>query len=202
MKLQRQPFLYAIFASLAAILLGMAWGETALEQARYMVRWSARVGLPLVLIIYTASALNRLWPGNALLTSVYKNRRSWGLSFALTHTVHLFAIIHYLNTPGSIDPGPLGILGFAFIYVMAFSSNSNSIKQLGKWWKRIHTTGTHIIGVYYLVAYAEMLFEPEMRLVGIVAVPLILGAGVIRVVAWRKKGRANVGRASQVISGE
>lgn len=197
MKLQREPFLYAILASLAAILLGMALGGDMLEQARFMVRWSARIGLPLVLIIYTASAMHRLSPDNGITTSIYKNRRSWGLSFALTHTVHLIAIIHYLRTPGSIDPGPIGILGFAFIYLMAFSSNSNSIKQLGKWWKRIHTTGTHIIWVYYLVAYSEMLAEPELRPVGIVAVPLMLGAAVMRLAAWRKSASLKTERARQ-----
>jgi methionine sulfoxide reductase heme-binding subunit len=185
MRLQIQPFLYAVIASLTAVLLGMFLGQDSLHQALYMVRGTARVGIPLVLIIYTASALYQLWP-NTITTSIYKNRRSWGLSFALTHTVHLFAIINYLNQPESIDPGPLGIIGFSFIYLMAFSSNANSIKQLGKWWKRIHTTGTHIIWLYYLVAYTQMLFEPELRIFGIVFIPLLLAALVIRILAWRK----------------
>jgi methionine sulfoxide reductase heme-binding subunit len=188
MRLQLLPFLYAIFASIAAVLLGVWAGKDTLQQALFMVRGTARVGVPLVLIIYTASATYKLWP-NAVTSSIYKNRRSWGLAFALTHSVHLFAITHYLNQPGMIDPGPLGIIGYSFIYLMAFSSNTGSIKRLGLWWKRIHTMGVNIIWVYYMVAYTQMLFEPELRLVGITVIPLLLAALGIRLMAWQKTQR-------------
>jgi methionine sulfoxide reductase heme-binding subunit len=188
MRLQPTPFLYAIVASVSALLLGMSAGQDMLQQALYMVRGTARIGIPLVLIIYTASAAHKLWP-NPLTTSLNQGRRSWGLAFALTHTVHLFAIINYLSLPGSVDPGPPGIIGYSFIYLMAFSSNTNSIQRLGKWWKRIHTTGTHIIWIYYLVAYSQMLFEPELRAVGMTVLPLLLAALAIRIMAWRKTRR-------------
>jgi methionine sulfoxide reductase heme-binding subunit len=195
MRLSYPPFIYAASASIAAILLGLSFGQGALEQALYMVRGTARIGIPLVLIIYTASAMHTLWP-NDWTNSVYKNRRSWGLSFAFTHTVHLFAIINYLNQPGMVDPGPLGIIGFSFIYLMAFSSNTNSIKRLGKWWKRIHTVGIHVIWIYYLVAYVQMVLEPELRHIGLVVVPLILAALAIRIAAWSKGRKRVVGSAS------
>ena len=191
MRLQLQPFLYAIIASFAAVMFGLWTGKDSLQQALYMVRGTARVGLPLVLIIYTASAAYKLWP-NRMTSSIFKNRRSWGLAFALTHTIHLFAVINYVNLPGMIDPGPLGILGYSFIYLMAFSSNTNSIKQLGRWWKRIHTVGVNVIWIYYLVAYTQMLFEPELRPVGIVVLPLLIAALVIRLVPWQQRKNSTV----------
>lgn len=184
MRLAYPPFLYAILAATLAIVMGIYLGAGDLQQALYMVRGTARVGVPLVLIIYVASAACKLWPSD-LTRYVAQNRRSFGLSFALTHSVHLMTVINYINQPGSVDPGPLGIIGYSFIYLMAFSSNGGSMKQLGIWWKRIHTTGVHIIWIYYLVAYSQMLFEPELRLFGLVVVPLLLGALAIRVAALR-----------------
>ena len=183
MRLSYPPFLYAVIASILAVVLGMTLGQTPIEQALYIVRGTARIGLPLVLIIYTVSAIDQLRP-NALSKWLYQNRRSLGLSFAFTHTVHLFAVIYYLGQPGSIDPGPIGIFGYAMIYLMAFSSNSGSIKQLGRWWKRIHTTGVHVIWIYYLVAYTQMVFEPALRHLGLIITPLVIGAGLIRLIAW------------------
>jgi methionine sulfoxide reductase heme-binding subunit len=185
MRLQLKPFLYAIIASVAAIVLGLSFGKDALQQALCVVRGTARIGVPLVLIIYTGPPAYKLWP-NALTTSIYQNGRSWGLSFAVTHTVHLFAIIHYISLPGSVDPGPLGIIGYSVIYLMAFSSNAASIKQLGKWWARIHRAGIHLIWIYYLVAYAQMLFESELRTLGAAVAPLLLAASAIRFAAWQK----------------
>ncbi len=180
------PFLYAVIASVGAVAGAILLGHDELQQSLYAVRWTARIGLPLVLIIYTMGAFHRMWP-SAFTRHLVTNRRSWGLSFAITHTIHLLAIFYYLAQPESVDPGPLGIIGFSMIYLMAFSSNSGSMKRLGKYWKRIHTAGVHVIWMYYLVAYSQMLFEPELRIVGAVVVPLLVGALIVRLMAWSKK---------------
>jgi methionine sulfoxide reductase heme-binding subunit len=195
MRLSYPPFLYAAITSIFAVLLGMKFGQIPIEQALYMVRGTARVGLPLVLLIYTASAMYQLWP-SALTKWSYQNRRSLGLSFAVTHTAHLLAIIYYLGQPGSVDPGPIGIFGYAMIYFMAFSSNSGSIRRLGRWWKRVHTAGVHVIWIYYLVAYMQMVFEPELCSLGLVIAPLIFAAGVVRLVAWLKIKKRPTGAAA------
>jgi methionine sulfoxide reductase heme-binding subunit len=184
MRLSYPPFLYAVLSAISAIGMGMILGNGDLQQALYMVRGTARIGVPLVLIIYVASAAYKLWP-NDLTRYVTQNRRSIGLSFALTHTVHLATVINYINQPGSVDPGPLGIIGYSFIYLMAFSSNSGSMKRLGIWWKRIHSVGVHVIWVYYLVAYTQMLFEPELRVFGLIVIPLLLGGLAMRLAASR-----------------
>jgi hypothetical protein len=53
-----------------------------------------------------------------------------------------------------------------------------------------HSTSVHIMWIYYLVAYSEMLFEPELQLVGAVVVPLLLAALAIRVLSWIKSRRS------------
>lgn len=191
MRLRIEPFVYAVVASVAAILLGLYWGQGGLQQALYMVRGTARIGVPLVLAIYTASALYRIWP-NRLTLWVNQNRRSLGLSFALTHTVHLATVLHYIAQPGSPEQPAAGIIGYVAIYLMAFSSNPHSMKTLGVWWKRVHGVGVQIIFLYYLAAYGQMLFEPELRPVGLVVVPLLSAALGVRLAAWRGvRGTAN-----------
>lgn len=186
MRLRIEPFLYAIAASAAAVLLGQWLGHDALQRALYMARFTARVGVPLVLLIYTASSLHRLWPGTGT-AWLSRNRRSLGLSFALTHTVHLAAVFHYIAEPGSPPQPAAGIVGYVFIYLMAFSSNPGSMKQLGRWWHRLHTAGVQIVFLYYLVGYASMVFEPELRPLGLTVVPLLLAALGVRIAAWRAR---------------
>jgi hypothetical protein len=92
-------------------------------------------------------------------------------------TASISAVSSLLN-PRTARPGSVG--------AYALSSNAGSHRRLGKYWKRIHSTGVHIIWIYYLVAYSEMLFEPELQLVGAVVVPLLLAARAIRILAWMK----------------
>lgn len=185
MRLRIEPFLYAIIAAIAALFLGYTLGKDAMEQAIYMTRGTARVGLPLVLMIYTAPAFYKLWQ-NQWTRWLMQNRRSLGLSFALSHTVHLLAIFNYLRLPGSVPAAPHEIAGYVLIYAMAFSSNSYSIKALGTWWKRLHAVGIQLIFVTYLIGYASSLAEPERRPLGVVVVPLLVAALGIRLAAWLK----------------
>jgi sulfoxide reductase heme-binding subunit YedZ len=189
MRLRIEPFFYALAASAAALLLAQLLGHDPLQRALYMARFTARAGVPLVLAIYTASSLHRLWPGpwTAWLS---RERRSLGLAFALTHTVHLAAILNYIAQPGSPPQPAAGIVGYAFIYLMAFSSNPGSMKQLGRWWHRLHAAGVQIVFLYYLVAYASMMFEPELRPLGLTVVSLLLAALAVRVAARRARRAA------------
>jgi DMSO/TMAO reductase YedYZ heme-binding membrane subunit len=186
MRLRIEPFLYALAASTTALLLAQLLGQDVLQRALYMARFTARAGVPLVLVIYTASSLHRLWPGQWT-AWLSRNRRSLGLAFALTHTVHLAAILNYIAQPGSPPQPAAGIVGYAVIYLMAFSSNPGSIKQLGRWWHRLHAAGVQIVFLYYLVGYASMVFEPELRPLGLTVVPLLLAALALRIAAWRTR---------------
>ncbi|MFO6445936.1 hypothetical protein ACLBKU_02205 [Erythrobacter sp. NE805] len=191
MRLRLEPFAYAIIASALAISLGHLLGHDPLQRALYMTRFTARVGLPLVLLIYTASSLYRLWP-NQWTAWLARNRRSLGLSFALTHSVHLGAVLNYIAQPGSPPQPAAGIIGYVFIYMMAFSSNAASMKRLGQWWHRLHAVGVQVVFLYYLSGYASMLFEPEMRALGLAVVPMLLAALAVRIAAWRKRSVATV----------
>jgi DMSO/TMAO reductase YedYZ heme-binding membrane subunit len=76
-----------------------------------------------------------------------------GLSFALSHTVHLFAIVALVEIAYGGDYLQLGDIAggsviYLFIFAMAVTSNDASVKLLGaKNWKRLHKTGSYLIWI-------------------------------------------------------
>jgi DMSO/TMAO reductase YedYZ heme-binding membrane subunit len=160
--------------------LADAWGRAA--------RWTARVGLPLFLIAYSASSLGRLWP-NRLTRAVWRDRRWWGLGFAASHAVHLYALVMALEASGeqrtvaSLVPGGIAYL---FILLMALTSNDAAMRMLGRNWKRLHSLGIHYIWLVYTLAYAGRLFDAETRPEAIYGVSLSLAALGLRLAARRK----------------
>jgi DMSO/TMAO reductase YedYZ heme-binding membrane subunit len=76
-----------------------------------------------------------------------------GLSFTLSHTVHLFAIVALVEIAYGGDYLQLGDIAggsviYLFIFAMAVTSNDASVKLLGaKNWKRLHKTGSYLIWI-------------------------------------------------------
>ena len=185
---RRWPILLGILLALAAIAVGFAVGSNPIEQWQLAARWTARVGFPVFLITYSASSLAKLWP-SGLTRGLWQNRRWWGLGFAASHTIHLYALVTYLRmsaetrTLASLIPGGLA---YGFIFAMALTSNDAAMRALGKNWKRLHTVGIHYIWLIFTLAYAGRLLKPETRAEALVAVPLALAALGLRIAARRR----------------
>src|ERR1043166_3597577 len=62
------------------------------EGVRMVVRYTARTSLLFFCLAFTASALHRLRP-NSFTCWQLRNRRYLGLSFAVSHLIHLIAIV-------------------------------------------------------------------------------------------------------------
>ncbi len=186
------PIVAGLFAGLFAIVMALIFTEASSERALLAARWTARAALPLFLTAYLASSLMRLWPG-AFTKAVLRRRRQWGLGFALAHTIHLGALLVNILVYRPREPETLiaGGLAYAIIYVMALTSNSWSMKLLGKWWKRIHKTGIHYIWFIFTASYAGRIFheDPGYHLEGRALTAVTLTALVIRFAAWRRVRR-------------
>ena len=86
------PFVgVASVAILASVAAAIAITPDVGEAAGRAVRLTARTSVALFLAAFTASALFRLWP-NAWTRWQRQNRRYLGVSFAVSHGVHLAAI--------------------------------------------------------------------------------------------------------------
>ncbi|MXO58768.1 hypothetical protein GRI89_04340 [Altererythrobacter salegens] len=182
------PTLLALLVGFAALVLGFhthIGGEDHLHAAS---RFTARVGFPFLIIAYSASSLARLWP-NDLTKALLRNRKWWGLGFATTHTVHLFALVHVLAAQAEpvnylvLSPA---IFAYVLLYAMALTSWKWAYKALGKWWKRLHTFGIHYLWLIYAAAYVLRIQDPGQRAIAIPFALTAFGALGLRIAAWRK----------------
>jgi DMSO/TMAO reductase YedYZ heme-binding membrane subunit len=181
------PLLIGLILSLAAVVLGFVIGSDHFEGARLAARWTSRVGVPLFLTAYLASALWRL-KNNLVTKTLVQRRRQWGLAFAWSHSVNLLLLTYFLvlaRTPQAVITVIGGGLAYVLFYAMALTSNDWSQRKLGKNWQRLHRFGIHYIWFIYTFTYAGRLGDPGMRHVGIIGTGLFLLALVFRIFAWK-----------------
>lgn len=186
---RKWPMTLGLALSLLALAAGLAAGTTQHESWHLAARWTARVGFPIFLLTYLASSLFRLSPA-PWSRALVRDRRWWGLGFAASHTVHLVALVVAV----SLDPEPRtlaslvpGSLAYMFILAMALTSNNAAMRALGRNWKRLHTTGSHVIWLIFTLAYAKRIPMPETRAIGLTMTTLALMALLVRVLAYRRR---------------
>ena len=183
-------------ALVAGILATMGATEAALH---VILRDTARVSLVLFSTALIASPARRLWR-NAATAWILRNRRQLGVSFAVSHTYHLIAIVALAEvmTPArfvaATGVGLLvaGGLGYLLIYAMAATSFDRTAAWLGpRRWKLLHRTGMYGLAAFFALTYAP---APFVR--GWVYVPFALiavGAPAFRIAARRRAAPAPAG---------
>ncbi|OYX91802.1 MAG: hypothetical protein B7Y74_13650, partial [Novosphingobium sp. 35-62-5] len=57
----------------------------------------------------------------------------------------------------------------------------------GRNWKRLHSTGIHVIWLIYTLAYAKRIPVPDTRAIGITMTTLAITALIIRLAARRNR---------------
>jgi methionine sulfoxide reductase heme-binding subunit len=108
-------FMVSLAVGVIALLYGL--NETGL---RISIRFTARSSCVLFLMGFVGSSLATLW-SSAITQWLRANRRYFGLSFAVSHAWHAIAIIGlaFLSQGKTINYSPGGLLGYAFIVLMA-----------------------------------------------------------------------------------
>lgn len=186
---RKWPTAFGFAVALLALAAGLQLGGDTLEQWQRAARWTARVGFLVFLATYLASSLYSVYPA-PWSRALARDRRWWGLGFAASHTVHLVALIMALR----LDPEPRtlaslipGSIAYVFIAMMALTSSKAAMRLLGRNWKRLHTTGIHVIWLTFSLAYAKRIPLPETRAIGVVMTALALTALMIRLLARRNR---------------
>lgn len=153
------PALVAVAALGGAVVaaLGMALqGGWTADGAAAAARLTARFSFVWFVAAFSASALNKLWPGGWR-SVLLRRRRAIGLSFAAAHMVHLAALLTAIlifDRPSSIVTAVGGGLTYVFIVLMALTSNDQSVRTLGpRNWKLLHTVGAYAIAGVFFVSY-------------------------------------------------
>lgn len=171
---------------MGAMVVGLqAGGDNFVEACKLAARYTARAGFPLLIVAYSASSLAQLWP-NRTTRALKRDRRQWGLGFAVCHTFHLFAFVAFFKASGQ----PVPLLGapiYVLMYLMVLTSNSWSQKRLGSNWKRLHTLGIHALWFAFALAYVGKAWMGQSREVTLPFAMIALGALGLRIAAWRAR---------------
>jgi sulfoxide reductase heme-binding subunit YedZ len=178
--------------ALAAMALGLlfatGWGT---EGYRLVIRATARTSLILFLAAFAASAAARLWPG-AFTHWLRRNRRQFGLSFAMSHLIHALAILTLwqsdpdtfwsLSNKGSIVSGGIAYL---FIAALAATSFDAAVRILGpKAWGWLHWAGVWFIAISFIFTNGK-----RIPVSGWYALPvtLVIAVVILRIAAKQKR---------------
>jgi len=173
---------------MTVLLLGIYGTEEA--GIRVMIRATARTSVVLFIAAFTASSAVRLWP-RPLTKWMLRNRRYLGLSFAVSHAVHLVFIVYAAAVMGFLEINTVTLIGgglaYVFIAAMAATSFDAAVTWLGRRrWQRLHTVGAYYIWFIFLQSYVPRALE------SVAYVPvafLLIGALVVRLVAQRRGSR-------------
>jgi hypothetical protein len=187
----------------ALILWQAGTGEAGL---RMWIRATARTSLLIFGAVFTASSLRALWrtPATAWLL---RNRRYFGLSFGVSHGLHLLAIVSLwlvLGDAFEIDAVTIVFGGGAYLMIalMAATSSDRAYAWLGRHrWHLLHKIGVYWIWIIFANSYTARAVmavargsEPLAYLPVALFVWTLLG---LRVAAW---ARARSARAATALA--
>ncbi len=143
-------------------MIGLLLGLEGVDEPgiRVVIRATARTSFALFLAAFVASALRRAWrsPTTAWLLA---NRRYLGLSFAVSHGLHLAAILALYHWSGrELVAGSgtivtvLGGFGYLLLAAMAATSFDGAVLRLGvRRWRLLHTVGMYYLWFVFSVGY-------------------------------------------------
>ena len=177
--------LISLLVSCAGVVVIMGPTE---EAARQLIRLSATSSLLLFALAWSASSINKLLPGRWRV--VMQARRRIGISFAISHSFHLAAIAWLVELAFNGDWSAVDPIGgaviYAFIYLMAFTSNDAAVRALGaRQWRWLHKIGGYLIWGAFTQSYIANAFQSDGFHYPVFAV-LCIGLLALRIAAFRQ----------------
>lgn len=183
---------------LSAALAAMSFGLLAAhswdtEGVRLVIRVTARTSLVLFALAFTAGALVELAPGN-FTSWLRRNRRYVGVSFAVSHFIHLIAIVMLAVTDNDLFWELTNVLtivlagaAYLFIAAMAVTSFDRTAVWLGpRNWRLLHLLGGWYIWISFAVAVGKRVpldaFYWPMA-------AIVLFAAAVRLIAMTRRNR-------------
>lgn len=187
---------------MAAIMLVVT--EVRSDGIRLVIRATARTSLILFLAAFMASTMTKLAP-SPFSSWLRSNRRYLGLSFAMSHFIHLCAIVSLANFYPEIfwtlSNGRTifnGSFGYLAIALLAATSFDGSVRWLGvKNWQRLHTIGSWFIWLSFVFTNGKRI---PVNLWYAVPVAILFVAMIAKIYA-KRQGTRTVSTASAASSG-
>ena len=163
------------------------------EGIRLVIRATARTSLVLFVLAFTASAMVELLPSEATRWQ-RRNRRYLGVSFAVSHLIHLIAILSLASIDQALfwkltNLNTIVLAGTAYLFIAAMTATSfdRTAAWLGpRKWRLLHLLGGWYIWISFATAIGKRV--PLDRFYWPMAA-LVLAAAIVRLVAMSRRNR-------------
>lgn len=166
-----------------------AWLGFSEEAIRAMVRGTARSSVTLFVLAFTASSLYSLFKANWA-RYLLLNRRYIGLSFALSHFVHLlFLILLMMYYPedslAKLNVMEIGLASLTYLFILAMTITSFDAPRgwIGeKRWHLLHTTGMYLVWLIFVETYTFGSLHNPNYLPLLILLLVAMGLRIVRAV--------------------
>jgi methionine sulfoxide reductase heme-binding subunit len=172
------------------LMAGQGWD---IDGVRLAIRATARTSLVLFVLAFTASAMVALLPSEATRWQ-RRNRRYLGVSFAVSHFIHLGAIIVLATLDRALfwkltNVTTIALAGTAYLFIaaMAVTSFDRTAALLGpRKWQLLHLIGGWYIWISFAIAVGKRV--PLDSFYWPMAI-LVLAAAIVRLLAMHQRSR-------------
>lgn len=180
-----------LLVAMSLYFLGGHAGDV--EGLRLVIRSTARTSLVLFALAFSAAAMAELIPGSATRWQ-RRNRRYLGMSFAVSHAIHLAALIALAGTDADLfwtltNPATIALAGTAYVLLAAMTATSfdRTAAWLGprQWWL-LHLVGGWYIWISFAVAIGKRLPQGPIYWA---MMALVLAVAIVRLVAMSRRSR-------------
>ena len=163
------------------------------EGIRLVIRATARTSLVLFVMAFTASALVELIPSDATRWQ-HRNRRYLGVSFAVSHFIHLAAIVSLAALDRELfwkltNIATIVLAGTAYLFIAAMTATSfdRTAAWLGpRKWRLLHLVGGWYIWISFATAIGKRVpLDPFYWPMA----ALVLAAATVRLIAMYRRNR-------------
>ena len=186
---------------LSLLLVAMAAAFLSLhpdvEGLRLMIRATARTSLVLFALAFCAAALVQLAPGEVTRWQ-RRNRRYLGVSFAVSHALHLAALIALARTDNELfwaltTPANIVLAGAGYLFIAAMTATSfdRSAAWLGpRRWRLLHLVGGWYVWLTFAVAVGKRVPQGPVYWV---MMALVIAVAIARLVAMSRRSKVALG---------
>lgn len=183
-----------LLMAMAACLLVL---HPDVEGLRLVIRATARTSLVLFALAFSAAAMAQLAPSEATRWQ-RRNRRYLGVSFAVSHLIHLAALIVLARTDNQLfwaltTPANIVLAGAAYLFMAAMTVTSfdRTAAWLGsRRWRLLHLVGGWYIWVSFAVAVGKRVPQGPVYWA---MMALLVAVAVVRLVAMSRRSKVALG---------
>ena len=181
-----------VVVGLSLVFYLILWMTQGLSETsnRIAIRASAKISFFLFCIAFSASALH-FFIKNAFSYWLRMNRKYWGISFAISHFIHLvflgllqycFHPVFNLAATTSLLAGGIAYLFIVLMFLTSFPTFAKYLSQ--QQWKWLHTIGGYWIWSIFMSSYWKRSMTEWEYVPYVVILLLVLG---LRLAKWIKQ---------------